>query len=107
MGLKILHDYDTNPNNKHGFDKMEMMFRFIQYFEGIKNKSGKDEIELLRVYFQFILHRPLTIQEKINLNQGVVDFFSANENSKERVEAARYLINCDFLQTRAVRCNDN
>lgn len=92
FGLPI--GFDEETTTKHGFDKLELMCRFIRVIEG---EQHKEEYALFKLWFRSKLKRHLTDQEELNLAEGICKFIKSDEGTNERLESMKYLFNTEFL----------
>ncbi|MCA6445429.1 MAG: hypothetical protein IM600_18525 [Bacteroidetes bacterium] len=92
FGLPI--GLDEEKTTKHGFDKLELMCRFIKVIEG---EQCKEEYALFKLWIRSKLKRHLTAQEELNLAEGIYKYIKSDEGTNERLESMKYLFNTEFL----------
>lgn len=92
FGLPI--GFDEETTTKHGFNKLELMCRFIRVIEG---EQCKEEYALFKLWLRSKLKRHLTNQEELNLAEGIYKYIKSDEGTNERLESMKYLFNTEFL----------
>lgn len=78
----------------HGFDKLELMCRFIRVIE---SEQCKEEYALFKLWLCSKLKRHLTNQEELNLAEGIYKYIKSDGGTNERLESINYLFNTEFL----------